>query len=230
MKKSINEHTDLGARTSLSAGYVFGQDVRNPNADKMSALQQYEVVVIGVSAGGLEALNVLLPLLSAHFRMAVIIVQHLHPHSNDYWIQALHTKCRITVKQADEKEPIFPGTVYLAPPNYHLLIEEDRTFSLAIFERVNYARPSVDVLFETAAEVYGTNVIGIILTGANTDGSKGLKTIKEFGGLAIVQEPSTAEVPSMPKAAIEATTVDYVLPLHDIAELLNRISDAHIKT
>jgi len=184
---------------------------------------EYEVVVIGVSSGGMEALNILLPSLSENFTLSVIIVQHQHPHSDNFLVRDLGEKCQITVKQANEKEQIKPGVVYIAPPNYHLLIEDDKTFSLSVSERVNYARPSVDVLFETAADVYRDQLIGIILTGANNDGSQGLKKIKESGGLAIVQDPTTAEVDLMPKAAIEATEVDYVLSLQNIGLLLNSI-------
>jgi two-component system chemotaxis response regulator CheB len=104
-----------------------------------------------------------------------------------------------------------------------LLIEDDRTFSLCVSEKVNYARPSIDVLFEMAAEVYGDKLIGIILTGANTDGSRGLKGIRAGGGLTIVQDPATAEFEAMPKAALNTTTVDYVLSLQEIGALLNRV-------
>ena len=111
----------------------------------------------------------------------------------------------------------------MAPPNYHLLIEPDQTFTLTIDERVNYARPSIDVLFETAAEVFREHLIGIILTGANNDGSHGLKRIKELGGMAIVQDPETAEVDSMPKAAVAACAVDHVLSLEEISAFLNKL-------
>jgi two-component system chemotaxis response regulator CheB len=183
----------------------------------------YEAVVIGTSSGGMDALTTLLSVLSDTLVLSTIIVQHMHPHSDDFLARHLHEICQLTVKQAEEKEPIAPGIVYIAPANYHLLIEADKTFSLSNTKRVNYARPSIDVLFETAADVYGARLIGIILTGANNDGSQGLKTIKECGGLTIVQDPATAEADSMPKAAIEATTVDYVLSLQEIGVLLNRI-------
>jgi two-component system chemotaxis response regulator CheB len=137
--------------------------------------------------------------------------------------RVLHEKCQIPVKEAEAKELIKPGTIYLAPANYHLLIEHDRTFSLCVSEKVRYARPSIDVLFETAADVYRTKLIGIILTGANDDGSRGLRTIREYGGLAIVQDPATAEVGIMPQAALKATAVDYVLSLHEIGLLLNTV-------
>ena len=184
----------------------------------------YEAAVIGVSSGGLEALSVIVPALTNDFALAVTIVQHQHPHSNNFLARHLHAKSRIPVKEAEEKEVIQPGRVYVAPPNYHLLIEADKTFALDISAKVCYARPSVDVLFETAADVYGDRLIGIILTGANSDGSRGLKKIKERGGLTIAQDPFTAEAAAMPTAAIAAAEVDYVLALPEIADLLNQIS------
>lgn len=183
----------------------------------------YEAVVLGVSAGGIEALSTILPILSQDFALPVIIVQHLHPHSDNFLTIHLNSQCQIPVKEADEKEAITAGMIYIAPPNYHLLIEDNRTFSLSTSAKVNYARPSIDVLFETAAEVYRERLIGIVLTGANNDGSQGLKKIKEFGGLVIVQEPSTAETASMPEAALKITDVDYVLSLQEIGQLLNTI-------
>ena len=185
---------------------------------------EFEAVVIGVSAGGLAALHVILPLLPEDFGLSVIIVQHLHPASGGYLVQNLYERCRLTVKEVDEKEVIKPGMVYLAPPNYHLLVEEDRTFSLTVDERVNYARPSIDVLFETAALAYREKLIGVILTGANNDGSQGLKKIKEAGGLALVQDPLDAEVDSMPRAALVAVAVDCILPLDQIASFLVSIA------
>ena len=178
---------------------------------------------MGVSSGGMAALNVVLPMLSADFGLPVIIVQHQHPHADDFLVRYLNGKCRIPVKHAEEKESIEANTLYLAPPNYHLLIEQDRTFSLSISARVNYARPSIDVLFETAADAFGAHTIGIILTGANNDGSRGLKRIHDRGGLTIVQNPATAEAVEMPRAAIAATQIDHILPLEGIGLLLNTI-------
>lgn len=186
----------------------------------------YEAVVMGISAGGLEALSIILPCLPGDFSLPVIVVQHRHPNSDDYLTSSLNAKCPLTVKEADEKEIISAGRVYLAPPNYHLLVEEDRSFSLSVSERVNHARPAIDPLFETASDAYGAKLIGVILTGANDDGSQGLKRIKERGGLAIVQAPATAEVASMPKSAIMATKADYVLPLAEIGPLLVNLDQA----
>lgn len=188
------------------------------------APRRYEAVVIGVSSGGLNALSRLLPLLSPDVALAIIIVQHQHPHADNFLATYLDKRCRIPVREAAEKEPILPNAVYIAPPNYHLLVESDRTFSLASTEKVNYARPSVDMLFITAAEIYQSHLIGVILTGANSDGSQGLRIIKEYGGLTIVQNPATAEAASMPESALKATSVDYVLSLEEIGHLLNQIT------
>ena len=180
----------------------------------------HEAIVIGVSAGGLKALDTIFPHLPADFALGIIVVQHLHPSAEDSLACRLNKSCALAVKQADEKESIAPGVIYIAPPDYHLMVEEDRTFSLSLDEPVKYARPSIDVLFETAADAYGSKIVGIVLTGANTDGSHGLKRINESGGLTIVQDPATAEVETMPRAAIAATQVDHVLPLEEIGPFL----------
>jgi two-component system, chemotaxis family, protein-glutamate methylesterase/glutaminase len=184
---------------------------------------RYEAVVIGVSSGGLTALRSLLPALPDTFRMPVMIVQHIGSTSEGYWIEALNAMSALNIKEADEKEAIQKGNVYIAPPDYHLLVEADRTFSLSADRRVNFARPSIDVLFETAALAYKEKLIGIVLTGSNSDGALGLKTIKDLGGFAIVQNPVTAEASQMPVAAIKATTVDLTLPLDKIAEALTEL-------
>ncbi|MCF8366260.1 MAG: chemotaxis protein CheB [Bacteroidales bacterium] len=185
---------------------------------------KYSAVVIGVSAGGMNALGKILPALPENFVLPLIIVQHVSPQSDNYMIRHFDSISKIKVKEADEKEEIIPGVAYFAPPNYHLLIEENRTFSLSTEGRVNYSRPSVDVLFESAIYAYCSGLVGIILTGANNDGSKGLKMIKDCGGLAIVQEPSSAEVSAMPEAAIKLSKVDYILKLEEIGPLLVKLS------
>ena len=182
-------------------------------------------VVIGVSAGGMTALGILLPFLPAHYKLPVIIAQHAHPDSDDFLARYLNDKCSLTVKQAEEKEPVLPGIIYMAPPNYHLLIEMDHTFSLSVEEPVNFARPSIDVLFETAAEAYGSNLVGVILTGASADGAGGLMKIKAAGGITVVQDPRTAEAEIMPKSAISAGEVDFILPLEAIGKFLAKLSD-----
>jgi two-component system, chemotaxis family, protein-glutamate methylesterase/glutaminase len=183
-------------------------------------MKNYEVVAVGVSAGGLEALSCIVPNLPASFSLAMIIVQHMHEDSGGFLSDYINSKSALPVQEAMDKEPILPGTVYIAPANYHLLVEEDRTFSLSTESRVNWSRPCIDLLFESVADVYGDKVIGVTLTGANDDGSRGLKKIKEFGGLTVVQDPETALSSFMPKAALQAVQPDRVLKLEEIAPFL----------
>jgi two-component system, chemotaxis family, protein-glutamate methylesterase/glutaminase len=185
---------------------------------------RYEAIVIGVSSGGMNAMKVMFSLLPKNFSIPAIIVQHISPRSDNQWIQLLNDKSNLHIKEADEKEKIEPGTIYIAPPNYHLMVEKNKTFSLTIDQRVNFARPSVDVLFESAAEAYKNKLIGVVLTGSNNDGARGLKKIKEWGGLTIVQDPATAEASSMPASAIAAVEVDHILPLNGIIDLLIKLS------
>lgn len=183
----------------------------------------YEAIVIGVSAGGMNALKVMFSILPKDFNLPIIIVQHISPRSDNQWIKLLNDKSNLYMKEADEKEKIEHGIVYIAPPNYHLLIEKNKTFSLTIDERVNYARPSIDVLFESAAEVYKNKLIGVVLTGSSSDGTNGIKRIKECAGLAIIQNPKTAESHYMPASAIAAVKPDYILSLEDITDLLVKL-------
>ncbi|UII31014.1 chemotaxis protein CheB [Fulvivirga ulvae] len=190
----------------------------------MAAGTPYEAIVIGTSAGGTKLLKSMVSKIPSHFSIPLIVVQHIAPGSNSYWVKLLDSLSAIKVKEADEKEKIEKGTMYLAPPDYHLLVEHDRTFSLAVSEHVNFARPSIDVLFETAADAYKNKLIGVILTGYNSDGATGLKKIKENGGLAIAQTPESCEAPSMPKAAIEAANPDFILSPDEISNLLIKIA------
>ncbi|MCP4348967.1 MAG: chemotaxis protein CheB [Desulfobacterales bacterium] len=186
--------------------------------------ESFKAVVIGTSAGGLTALTGLLPVLSADFPLPVIIVLHLHKEQRmGFMIGRYNKQCALTVKTADEKEIIQPGYIYFAPPDYHLLVEQDQTFSLSVDEKVNYSRPSIDVLFESAADVYCPALIGVILTGASNDGAKGLKAIKQNGGMAIIQNPYDAELSYMPRAAMKAVrNADYILSLKEIGELFQK--------
>ena len=184
---------------------------------------RYEAIVIGVSSGGMNAMKVMFSLLPKEFKTPIIIVQHISSQSENLWIRLLNDKSNIYIKEADEKEKIENGKVYIAPPNYHLLIEKDRTFSLTVDKYVNYSRPSIDVLFESAAEAYKNKLIGVILTGSNNDGTNGMKRIKEYGGLTIVQDPTTAESNYMPASAIAAMQMDYILTLENIIKLLIKI-------
>ncbi|NQU25022.1 MAG: chemotaxis protein CheB [Candidatus Nealsonbacteria bacterium] len=182
--------------------------------------QNYKAVVVGVSAGGLEALCNLIPSLPEGFPVPVVVVQHRRANTDDFLSAHLHEQSQLRVKEADDKELVRPGTVYLAPGGYHLLMERDGTFALSLDERVNHSRPSVDVLFDSAADAYRDKLIGVVLTGSNSDGSRGLKHIKQCGGLAVVQDPARAEADCMPREAIKATPVDRILALEDIAPFL----------
>ena len=184
----------------------------------------YAAVVIGVSAGGVEALKVLLPALPASFPLPVAIVQHRDRRSDGFLAAYLGSMSTIAISEAEDKEPFCAGHAYLAPGGYHLLIEADLSLSLSADPRVNYSCPSIDVLFESAADVFASSLIGIVLTGANADGAQGLKAIKARGGLAVVQDPNTASATAMPRAALEATTVDHVVDLAGMAPLLIRLS------
>lgn len=184
----------------------------------------YKAVVIGASAGGMTLIKQLVTSLPKNFSLPIIIVQHTGS-SDGFWADYLNGLSPMLVKEADEKELITPGNIYLAPANYHLLVEADYTFTLTVDERVNYARPSIDVLFETAADAYKTKLIGIVLTGGNFDGAKGLKKIQDNGGTVVIQDPKTAEAKSMPKAAIEKTEPDYILEPGQINALLMNIHE-----
>lgn len=184
----------------------------------------YEAVVIGASAGGLKALQELLAPLPVDFTLPILLVQHRPPTPNDFLAFSLNASCRLTVKEAEEKEPIKPGVVYIAPADYHLLVEPGKTVALSIDPKVSYSRPSIDLLFETASEVYLSRLIGIILTGANHDGTAGLKKIKEKKGLTIAQNPATAEAEFMPLSAIRENIVDKILSLAEISSFLTQLS------
>lgn len=179
-------------------------------------------IVIGASAGALEALSAILPALPEDFELPVLIVVHVPPDRRSVLSELFEAKCSVPVKEAEDKEPIVGGTVYFAPPDYHLLVETDRCLALSSDEPVLFSRPSIDVLFESAADAYGPALIGVVLTGANQDGAKGLRAIVEAGGTALVQKPQGAFAPAMPEAAIASAPGASVLSLDQIA--------AHLKT
>lgn len=183
----------------------------------------YEAAVLGVSAGGLQALMKIIPALPAAFPLPIAIVQHLGARSDAYLAELLNRHSAIAVKEAEDKETLSPGTAYLAPAGYHLLIEPDKSFSLSVDDKVNFSRPSIDLLFESAADAFGETLIGVVLTGANSDGAMGLKAIKRRGGLAVVQNPKTADASFMPRAAIAATAVDHIVELEHLAMLLLKL-------
>jgi len=179
----------------------------------------FELIVVGTSLGGLRALEILLSGLPKSLPIPVAIVQHRYKAADNTLIALLQQHTLLQVKEPEDKEVIASGHIYIAPANYHLLVEVG-SFALSTEAPVAYARPSIDVLFESAADAYAEKVVGVILTGANNDGAGGLKRIKKRGGLAIVQEPATAECSTMPAAAIETVAVNHVLPLADISSFL----------
>ena len=181
---------------------------------------QYDIVVIGASLGGLEALKTICSGISEGFPLPVVIVQHRSAYRDDKLLcQILQEHSRLPVGEVEDKEAILGGRIYIAPSDYHLLIEKG-IFALSIEAPVEYARPSIDVMFESAADVYGDRTIGVVLTGASGDCASGVKRIKERNGMVIVQDPATAESPVMPQAAIAVAKVDYIVPLSEIARLV----------
>lgn len=177
-------------------------------------------IVIGASVGAIEALSILLPALPAGYPLPVLIVVHVPAEKRSALAELFATRCAIAVKEAEDKEPIRAGTVYFAPPDYHLLVEPDFTLSLSSDEPVLYSRPAIDVLFESAADAYGDRLTGIVLTGASSDGARGLRAVCAAGGAAFVQRPDTAEGEAMPRAALAACPGARVLTLEEIATAL----------
>jgi two-component system chemotaxis response regulator CheB len=186
--------------------------------------QTFQAIVVAVSTGGVSALKFLVNALPAGYRLPLLVVQHVSPAAMDGPANLLDQMGNLRVKEADEGETLAPGSVYLAPANYHLLVERDCRLALSTDPPVNFARPSADVLFETAADAFGRELIGIVLTGGGSDGSVGLQRIKERGGITIVQKPEDAEADSMPRNAIAAAAPDHVVALTDLPELLLRLA------
>jgi two-component system, chemotaxis family, protein-glutamate methylesterase/glutaminase len=180
----------------------------------------YDLIVIGASWGGLRAVGRVLSDLPADVEVPIVVAQHRHPDSLEGTLaQLLQAQIDRSVLDVEDKLRIEPRHVYVAPPDYHVLIEPT-SFALSVDERVRFARPSIDVLFESAADAYGAGVIGIILTGANDDGARGLARIKRQGGVALVQDPAEAARRAMPDAAIAATVADAILPLDEIGKFV----------
>jgi len=183
-------------------------------------LDQIEAIAIGGSAGAVEALNTLLPALRAGLPMPVFVVLHLPRDGPSLLPQIFQHLCRLRTAEAEHGEPIEPGTVYFAPPDYHLLVDRGPQIALSVDEPVHFSRPSIDVLFESAADLYGPGLLGIVLTGASKDGAQGLSAIARAGGTTIVQHPESAAVDTLPLAALREARVDHVLHPVGIAECL----------
>ncbi|MGA8135057.1 MULTISPECIES: chemotaxis protein CheB [Pseudomonas] len=182
--------------------------------------QRVEAVVVGASAGGVEALMTVLGSLTTRFSLPIVTVLHMPDGHRSQLAEVFGRRLALPVKEADDKESIVPGTLYFAAPGYHLSIEQDRSFSFSREERVHYSRPSIDYLFASAADAYGSRLMGILLTGANQDGAAGLVQIQRQGGLTVVQDPNDARVATMPEAALALHQPDYLLSLQGIGRLL----------
>ena len=186
--------------------------------------RRVEAVVIGASAGGVQALSEILPALRPDCGAAIFVVLHLPRERPSRLVEIFAPKCAVPVREALDKEPVEPGVVYFAPPDYHLLLDEGPQVVLSVDDLVHYSRPSVDVLFESAADVYGDRLMAVILTGANEDGSSGLAAVCDAGGWAVVQEPATAQSPMMVVSALKRCPEALVLDLDRIAELLGQLN------
>lgn len=182
-----------------------------------------EAVVIGASAGAIEALSIVLPPLPAEYPLPVFVVVHVPPDRNSIIAELFAAKCQMRVKEAEPSEEIQGGTIYFAPPDYHVLIERNGRLSLSSEEPVLFSRPSIDVLFESAADAYGEALVGVVLTGANADGAAGARAIGAEGGTVIVQTPGQALEPTMPQAALRAWPEARTLNLNDISEYLQQV-------
>ncbi len=189
----------------------------------------FNLIVIGASLGGSKALAAILRGLPANFQPPIVIVQHRTRETSDGLRSLYQVSSRLVLEEPDDKAEIKPGRVYLAPPNYHLLVEEGH-FALSTEGPVEYSRPSIDVLFESAAFVYGPGLIGVVLTGANRDGARGASAIKKCGGYLIVQDPLTAESPIMPGAVLALTQVNQILSLEKIAAALVQVASTKSST
>jgi len=185
-------------------------------------MNKYEIICIGVSAGGLKTLSLLLPQIPIDFTIPIIILQHRHKTSDNFLIEHLKTLSPIPLSEAIQSETIQPNHIYIAPPQYHLLINTDSTFSLSDEPPICSSKPSIDVLFESVAWSYKNKAIGIILTGASKDGSYGLEQIGKYGGLKVVQDPKSAHNDFMPQHAIQHTKVDKVLLLENFGKFLKQ--------
>ena len=179
-----------------------------------------EAIVVGASAGGVEALLRVFGHLRTGFGLPILVVLHLPDERDSQLAAVFGHRLAVPVKEARDKQDIVPGTLYVATPGYHLSVEADRSLSLSLEEPVHHSRPSIDVLFESAADVYGEKLLAVVLTGANADGARGLARIRELGGFTVVQDPAEAQVSTMPEAALALHEPDHILTLQGIGQLL----------
>lgn len=184
-------------------------------------LNPHKAIIIGGSAGSLEVLLQLLPEMDNTISCPVIIVLHRKTAEDTILEDLIAVKATLPVAEVEDKTPLEGGSIYIAPSGYHLLVENDHTLSLDTSEKINYSRPSIDVAFESAAEVYGKSLTAILLSGANADGTHGLNAVKEKGGITIVQDPATAEIGFMPQNAIDIVYPDHILSISQILQFIN---------
>lgn len=192
----------------------------------VSLRERIQAIVIGASAGGVDALSILLPALPVDLAAAVLIALHLPRERPSLLVEIFASKCALPVLEAEDKDSIRAGTVYFAPPDYHLLVEAGARIALSVDEQVHFSRPSIDVLFQSAADIYGEHLLGVILTGANEDGAEGLAAVHECGGVTVVQRPEKARASRMIESALARSTAAHVLSLEQIASLLGSLGTA----
>lgn len=185
---------------------------------------QVKLLIIGGSAGSLEVILKALPHIKHDLPFAIIVVLHRKPNTDSTLIDLLSSKTKIPVIEANEKEPIVAGTIYVAPADYHLLIESDKTLSLDYSEKINYSRPCIDITFQTGAEIYTNTLACLLLSGASADGVEGLELVKELGGITAVQNPETAEVSYMPQKALDHMNVDYIVDTDKVNEFIELLA------
>ncbi|HEY3786107.1 MAG TPA: chemotaxis protein CheB [Steroidobacteraceae bacterium] len=186
--------------------------------------KRIDAVVIGASAGGIEALSVLLPALPAGLATSFFVVLHLPRERPSLLVEIFRPRCALPVREPEDKEPVAPGTVYFAPPDYHMLLENTGQIALSTDEPVHFSRPSIDVLFESAADAYRERLLALILTGANADGASGIEAVHRAGGITVVQHPASALAPYMARSALQRAPADHILPLERIADLLRTLA------
>lgn len=186
-------------------------------------MKNCEALVIGGSAGSLDVLLKVLPDIDLLLPFPIIIVLHRKPGKDSMLTQLLSAKTFLKVKELEEKEKLTPAHIYIAPPNYHVLIENNKTFSLDASEKINFSRPSIDVTFESASDVYSENLVCLLLSGANSDGTKGVQKVKENNGIVIIQNPASAIVPFMPEYALEHCNADAIINADEMANYINQL-------
>ena len=189
-------------------------------------MRNCEALIIGGSAGSLEVLLKVLPALDTDLAFPVLIVIHRKNGADSLLPELLSGRTRLTVKEAEEKELLLPGVIYIAPSDYHVLVEMDHTLSLDYSEKINYSRPAIDASFQTAAEVYQDRLACILLSGSNADGVDGLKYVKDWGGMVVIQNPDNAQVAYMPNQAKSQVKIDHILNAEDMAEFINLLSQS----